>query len=49
MGQQPEMVSVGDDSVDAERFRTLYARHLRAVTAYCLRRIPRDRVDDAVA
>lgn len=33
----------------AERFRALYERHVREVTAYCTRRVSPDRVDDSVA
>lgn len=31
------------------RFEALYERHVRAVTAYCARRLPEDQVADAVA
>lgn len=36
-------------SSDRARFRGLYEAHIRAVTAYCVRRLSPDRVDDAVA
>ena len=34
---------------DVTRFDRLYGEHRRAVTAYCRRRMPADRVDDVVA
>lgn len=38
-----------EESIDADRFRSLYDRHLRAVTVYCARRLDGARVQDAVA
>jgi RNA polymerase sigma-70 factor (ECF subfamily) len=34
---------------DVDRFGAVHDRHVRAVTAYCVRRVGRDRADDAVA
>jgi RNA polymerase sigma-70 factor (ECF subfamily) len=49
-------VGRGSDSVETdgtvastERFEALYERHVRAMTAYCARRLPDDQVDDGVA
>lgn len=47
VGQQPEYVE--EVSVSTIRFEQLYEAHVRSVTAYCARRLPNDRVADAVA
>lgn len=49
VGKQPDAVEVGGVSVATARFEGLYERHLRAVTAYCRRRLPADQVADGVA
>jgi RNA polymerase sigma-70 factor (ECF subfamily) len=42
-------VEVGAVSVATARFEGVYERHVRAVTAYCGRRLPADQVADGVA
>lgn len=49
MGQRPDSVESARDPVATARFDVLYERHVRAVTAYCSRRLPDDQVADGVA
>lgn len=45
-----QQLETGDGaSRDAVRFRALYEAHVHELSAYCARRVGRDRVDDAVA
>ena len=49
MGKEPGAGAVEGVSVSTGRFEGLYERHVRAVTAYCGRRLPADQVADGVA
>jgi RNA polymerase sigma-70 factor (ECF subfamily) len=42
-------VDAAHESATTLRFEAIYERHVRAVTAYCSRRLPDDHVADAVA
>ena len=49
MRQETDSLSAASSARDADRFELLYDRHVRAVTAFCARRLPDEQVSDAVA